>query len=187
MRLNSPSPVPDLPQHQTNLPSSSSFGDALVDAELAHIVEAVGILNRVADVAILAGLGPLLAADLLDLGAVRFIDADAGIVRVADDQVAVFGDAQAARPAVAKIRSRERRADVIAIEVIRLNAGGEVDDPETIIVIDDRGPRPNEVAVEDAALAPDDVRLGRRPAAGDEPPSPRERPLRENDTRPIPV
>src|SRR5207248_359202 len=59
-------------------------------------------------------------------------------------------------------------SNVLAVEVVRLDAGGEVDDPKSIVVIDDRGSRSDEIPVEYAAFAPDEVGVFGRAAAGDE-------------------
>src|SRR5205823_5310376 len=111
---------------------------------------------------------PLLAAELLDLGPVRLVDAHARVVGVADDQLAVAGDAQAARPAVAEVGGGERRADVVAVQVVGLDAGGEVHNPKAVVVVDDGRPRADHVAVEHAPLAPNEVRFGTGPAPGGE-------------------
>ena len=79
-------------------------------------------------------------------------------MRVADDQVAVAVDAQAARPAVAEVGRGPRDAEVLAVEVERLDAGGEVHDPEPVAGGRWRRPRASKVAGSHALLP----RRGRR-------------------------
>src|SRR5437763_1414738 len=71
--------------------------------ELRDVEKAVGVLHRVADVAELSRLRTRLAADGFQELAVRRVDAEAMVVRIADEQVAVAGDAEATGPAVAEI------------------------------------------------------------------------------------
>ena len=89
-------------------------------------------------------------------------------MRVADDEVAVAREAETARPAVAEVRRAERDAEVIAVEVERLDAGGEIDDPQPVVAVDDRGPRADELAVLHAASAPHLVGAVAAGAAGEE-------------------
>src|SRR5437660_1134377 len=52
----------------------------------------------------------------------------------------------------------------MAVAVEDLDAGGEIDDVEAVTGVDRDGPRLDEVAVADAALTPDQLWLGARPA-----------------------
>src|SRR5262245_57028754 len=59
--------------------------DPLADAPLADIEEPVRVLDGVADVPKLARVVANFAAELLDLCAVGLVDADAMVVRIAND------------------------------------------------------------------------------------------------------
>src|SRR5262245_3341226 len=67
-------------------------------------------------------------------------------------------DAQSAWPAVAEI-GRFPFVGEFAVGVEALNAGGPIDEIKTILVVDGNRPRLDEIAVDDAALAPDELRL----------------------------
>src|SRR5262245_48016213 len=86
---------------------------------------------------------------------------------VADDQVAVVGHAQAAGPAVAVVGRGPGGAEVLAVAVIDLDAGGEIDDEQSVLLVDCDGAGADEVAVLDAAGAPDQFRLAAGAAAGE--------------------
>ena len=145
---NWPGPVPALAPALDELAVRVELGDALVLAELGDVVVAVGVLHHVADVAELARLGAGLAADsVLAAPCRRAIDAEAVVVRIADDQVAVAVDAEAAGPAVAVVGRGPGGAEVLAVAVEDLDAGGEIDDVEAILSVDGDGPRPDEIAV----------------------------------------
>src|SRR5213078_3598295 len=79
------------------------FADALVLAELRDVIVAVIVLHGVTDVAQLTGRGAHLAADGFQQLAFRGVNAQTAVVRIADEQVAVAVDAQAAGPAVAEV------------------------------------------------------------------------------------
>src|SRR5262249_51372461 len=142
------------------------LADALVVAELRDVEVAVGVLHRVADVAELPRLLAALAAERAQQLALGRVDAEAVVVRIADEEVAVAGDAQAAGPAVAVVRRLPGGAEVLAVAVVDLDAGGEVHDVEAVLVIDGDGPRPGQVAVVDAAFAPDQFRRAGLAATG---------------------
>src|SRR5205807_735243 len=77
--------------------------DPVVLAELRDVVEAVGILHHVRDIAELPGFLPRGAADHSQLRAISSVHTQTVVVRIADDQVAGAVEAQPARPAVAVI------------------------------------------------------------------------------------
>ena len=171
-RQNWPGPVPALPQQLTKLPVGVELADALVFAELGDVEIAVVVLHGVADVAELSRLGAGLAAELAQLARrlaglhVRNgIDAQAVVVRIADEQVAVAVDAEAAGPAVAVVGRGPGRAEVMAVAVEDLDAGGEIDDVEAVLAVDGDGAGLDEVAVLHAPVTPDQFRLRVRPAA----------------------
>src|SRR5205085_9266298 len=101
------------------------LADAVVLAELGDVVIAVVVLDHVTDVAELAWPAAGLAAEdaqLLALGVGR-VDADAVVVRIAEEEVAVAVDAEAAGPAVAVVGRVPSLAEVLAVAVVDLNAG----------------------------------------------------------------
>src|SRR5262249_47611839 len=102
------------------------LADALVLAELGDVEVTVAVLHHVTDVAELPRRGAGVAADLAQLLAVGRVDAEAVVVRIADDQVTVAVDAQPAGPAVTVIGRRPGRAEVTAVTVVDLDAGGEI-------------------------------------------------------------
>src|SRR4029079_19317877 len=130
------------------------LGDALGLAELRDVVEAALVLHRVADVAELPRRGAGLAAEGAQQLALRRVDAQAVVVRVADEEVAVAVDAQAAGPAVAVVGRGPARPEEAAVAVERLDAGGEIDDVEPVLGVDGDRPRPDEVAGPDALPRP---------------------------------
>ena len=54
-------------------------------------------------------------------------------MRVGDDEVAVVVDAEAAGPALAVVGRGPGQAEVLAVEVVDLDAGGEIDDVEAVV------------------------------------------------------
>src|SRR5262249_25382895 len=93
------------------------------------------------------------------------INAQAVIMGVADEQVAIAVDAQPAGPAVAIIGSRPGVTQVFAVAIIRLNACGPVDQVMVILRIDGHGAWFFEIAALDAAPAPDELGLVARSPA----------------------
>src|SRR5262249_31818900 len=139
--------------------------NALILAELGDVKKAVSVLDRVADVAELSGARAHFTAEFAQLGAVGRVDAQAVIVRIANDEVAVAVDAQPAGPAVAVVGCLPARK-VVAVTVEHLNAGGEIDDVEPVLAVEGGGARPDEVARPGASTAPDEIRFrGRATAA----------------------
>src|SRR5262249_26576431 len=116
------------------------FRDPFAQVELGDVIIAIRVLNRIADVAILPWLGPRRAGEDWQFLALGRIDAQAVVVRIADDQVAVAVDAETRRPADAEVGRRPGRADVVAIEVEDLDACRVIDDVEPIAWPDRRGP-----------------------------------------------
>src|SRR5439155_70449 len=129
------------------------LGNALVLAELGDVVEAVGVLHHVADVAKLPRLRPRLAAEATQLFAFGRVDAEAVVVRIADNEVAVAVDAQPARPAVAVVRRFPAVLQIMAVAVEDLNAGREVNEIEMIVSVDGHGARLFEIAVSQPLMA----------------------------------
>src|SRR5207253_10442732 len=86
-------------------------------------------------------------------------------MRIADEQVAVAVDAQAAGPAVAVVGRRPRSFEVIAVRVEDLNARGPIDDVDAVIGVDGGGARLDQLAGQHAAPPPYELRLGRGAAA----------------------
>src|SRR5437016_4062766 len=80
------------------------------------------------------------------------------VMRIADDEIVVAADAQAAGPAIAIVRRGPRRSDIIAVAVVDLNPRGEVDNIKAIVLVDGDSPWPHQVAVLHAFLAPDNFR-----------------------------
>src|SRR5205085_10338813 len=110
-----------------------------------------------ADVAELAHGVAGAGSDDAELLAVVRVDAETVIVAVADDEVAFPVKGKAAGPALAVVGRGPGDAQVMAVEVVGLDAGGEIDDVEAVLAVDDRGARPGQVAVADALLAPDQL------------------------------
>src|SRR5262249_60658921 len=98
--------------------------------------------------------GARLPAERAQQLALGGVDAEAVIVRVADDQVAVAVDAQPAGPPLAVVGRRPGGAEVVAVGVVDLDAGGEVDDVEAALGVEGGGPRAHRVPVRDAAPPP---------------------------------
>ena len=63
----------------------------------------------------------------------RGINAHGVIVRIADNDIAIAIDAQAAGPAVTKIGRGPGDAEEFAVAIERLNAGGPIDDVEMVV------------------------------------------------------
>ena len=134
------------------------LGDAMVLAELRDIVKAILILHHVADVAELSRQRARLAAELFQLFALRRIDAEAVIMRIADDEIVVDVHAQAAGPAIAIIGRGPGGAEIVAVAVVNLDARGEIDDVKVVLPVDGDGARPDHIAVLHALASPDDLR-----------------------------
>src|SRR5262249_1532091 len=134
-----------------DVPVGIHLGDALVQLELRGVVIPVLILHAGADVAELARLMSGRAAELAQFLALGSVEADAVVVRVADDEVAVAVDGEVAGAAVAVVGRCPGRADVLAIEVEDLHAGGVVNDVEPVAG-NGRGARADEHAVANPAL-----------------------------------
>ena len=143
--------MPVLPQQHKKLALRIKLADPLVLAELGDEVVAVVILHDIADVAELTGSGARRAAELAQFDAFGRVNAKAVIVRIADDQVAVAVDAEAAGPAIAIVRRRPGGAEVMAVAVVDLNARGEIDNVEAIPRIDGDGTGTDHVSVLHAA------------------------------------
>src|SRR5437773_8357917 len=79
-------------------------------------------------------------------------------MRIANENVAVAVDAQAAGPTIAVVGRGPAGAEEMAVAVEHLNASGEIDNVEAILRVDGDGARPHEIAGPDAFLAPDDFR-----------------------------
>src|SRR5262249_27545387 len=131
--------------------------------------------HGVTDVAELPRRGARLAADLAQFAGSLprphvgdGIDAQAVVVRIADQEVAVAVDAEAAGPAVAVIGGGPGGAEVAAVAVVDLDGGGETDDIEVVIAVNGHSAGLLEVAVLHAPTAPDQLRLGVRAAAASE-------------------
>src|SRR5262249_19853399 len=134
------------------------LADPLILAEFADVIEAVPVLHDVADIAELPWLRAADAANGFQFLSFRRIDAERVIVGIADNEVIVGVDAQAAGPAVAVIRRGPGWAEVLAVAVIDLDAGREINDIKTILFVDGNSSRPHQVAVLHAFLAPDYIR-----------------------------
>src|SRR5260370_15873803 len=91
------------------------LADALVLAEFRDVIVAVAVLHGVTDVSKLAGGRAGVAAKHLYFRAVGTVNAQAVIVGIADQQVAVAVDAQAAGPAAAEIGRRPTGAGELAV------------------------------------------------------------------------
>jgi hypothetical protein len=89
-------------------------------------------------------------------------------VRVAEEEVAVPVDAQAAGPTVAVIGRGPAGAEELAVPVEHLDARREIDDVEAVAAVDGHRPGPDEIAVLHAAPAPDQFRLRLRPTTAGE-------------------
>src|SRR5205823_6168595 len=74
-------------------------------------------------------------------------------------------DAQTAWPAIAEVRRRPGWAEVLAVGVIDLDSGGEIDDVEAVLRVDGDRPRADDVAGLVTLLPPDELRRRRRPTA----------------------
>src|SRR5262249_38988357 len=96
---------------------------------------------------------------------VAVVKSEAVIVRVGDNEVAFAVQPQAAGPALAVVGHREGDAQVLAVQVERLHARGEIDDPKAVFSVNDGGAWADEVAVLHALFAPDDLRPRRGAAA----------------------
>src|SRR5262249_37946742 len=142
------------------------LADALVLAELGDVVKTVLVLHHVADVVQVARFGAGAGADAAQLLALGGINAKTVVVGIADDEVAVVIDAQSAGAAVAVVGSGPGVAEVFAVAVVNLDAGGVIDDVQAILTVDGDGAGADEIAVLNAAAAPDDFGFGPRPAAG---------------------
>src|SRR5262249_35416490 len=134
--------------------------DTVVLAKLRDIVVTVRVLHRVTDVAQLAGLAAGCAADGAQELAIAVVDAQAVVVRVRDEEVAVAVDTEAAGPALAVVGGRPGGPQVLAIAVVDLDAGGEIDDVEAVLGVDGDGPGFDHIAVHDTAVTPDEFRFG---------------------------
>src|SRR5262249_15685084 len=108
------------------VPGGVEFGDPLHLAELRHVEEALLVRDHVAEVAELPRGAAGAGGDDTELRSVVAVDAEAVVVRIADDQVAVAVQAQAAGPALAVVGGGEGDAFVLAVEVVGLDAGGEI-------------------------------------------------------------
>src|SRR5262245_54854074 len=95
------------------------------------------------------------------------VRADEVVVRVTHKYVAVPVDAEAARPAVAEVGRLPRNSQVIPVEIVSLDARGEVDEIDAALGVDGNRPRPGDVAGHFAMLAIQEVRRAVPPAAGE--------------------
>src|SRR5260370_1117931 len=109
----------------------------------------------------LARLAASLAAELAKFSTVGRVDAEAVVVRIGHDQIAVAVDAQATGPAIAVIGRGPSRPDVFAGEIEPLNPGAVIDDEKPIVPVDGRCSRLGEFAVVGAETSPDRVGLRR--------------------------
>ena len=147
-----------------NFPSRRELLDAVVFAVLGDVVVAVGVLDASVTKPNLPGPCRL-AADLAEQLALRRVDEQAVVVRVGDEQVAVAVDAEARGPALFVDR-RLPVAEVIAVGVEDLDAGGHIDDVELVLGVDGDRAGFLKAAVGKAAAAPgaDEVAVGSRSA-----------------------
>jgi hypothetical protein len=81
------------------------------------------------------------------------------IVRIADDDVVIVVNAQPAGPAIAIVRRRPGMTQKLAVPVKGLDAGSPIDKVQPVFGINRDRPRLDEIAVRDAALAPDELGL----------------------------
>src|SRR5262249_11313416 len=105
------------------------LGDPLILPKLRNVVTAVRILHGVADVSEPGGrISSDLWAHRSEHFAGRRIDTQATVGRIADGHVAVAVDAEAAGPALTESGRRPRNALIVAVAVVDLDAGREIDD-----------------------------------------------------------
>ena len=135
------------------------LADPLVFAKLGDIEKAVRILDDVADVAEFPRPGAGLTAVDAQLLTVGRVDSPAVVMRIADEQIAVAVDAQAAGPAVAIVGGCPAQVQEMAVAVEGLDAGREVDNVEMIVRVDGDGPRPHQIARLGALASPHELRL----------------------------
>jgi hypothetical protein len=119
----------------------------------------VRVLGDIGDPGEFAGALAHHAADggAFDETAVVLIDQHAVVMRVGDEEPAVFGHRQACRSAVDAHR-RTPAAEILAVGVVDLDAAGHVDQVELVLGVDGDGAGFFELARSEALLAPDEVR-----------------------------
>ena len=93
---------------------------------------------------------------MLDFPAL-IINADAMVMRVGDHQPAFLISTETAWPTVPVIGSSESDPEMLAVKIVGLNPGCEVDHPEPILAVDGRGPGSCEIAISNTPMSPDQV------------------------------
>src|SRR5262249_47077675 len=109
-------------------PIAIEFADAFIFAEFGDIIEAILVLNRIADIAELPRPGALVSTKGSQQFAFRRIDAQARIMGIADQEIAVPVDAQPAGPAIAVIGCGPDMVQEIAVAIENLNARCPIDE-----------------------------------------------------------
>src|SRR5262249_29091687 len=101
----------------------------------------------------------LLAAKSSEKLAFRGINPQAGIMRIADEKIAILVDAQSAGPAIAIIGRGPHMVQEMAVAVEHLDARGPIDEIESVLSIDGGSPGLDQLPSLDTAFAPHQFRL----------------------------